>query len=187
MDMPPGCKIDGTTFEKCWVGFNGDFTIPAGITTVGYRAFCNCSDVTAISIPDGVTEIGYGAFMNCISLTRINIPEGVASIGDWAFAGCSNITSIHLPDGVTRLGYGAFHDCHKLTCIVLPTGCRDPRREGGISFSPTCQIFFNGTAEYRLHLAKELAAGLAGDGVDVVGMHEPQSESVIDSRGGRDI
>ena len=51
---------------------------------------------TSIIPSDGsVTSIGERAFYNCTSLTSITIPESVTSIGEWAFSGCSSLTEIN--------------------------------------------------------------------------------------------
>jgi hypothetical protein len=61
------------------------YTIPAGVTSVGNRAFSECVTLTGITIPAGVTSIGEGAFSRCGGLTGITIPGSVASIGGMAF------------------------------------------------------------------------------------------------------
>ena len=47
------------------------------------------------SIPEGVTSIGYGAFMNCFSLTSITIPDSITSIEIWAFDYCECLTDVY--------------------------------------------------------------------------------------------
>ena len=42
--------------------------IPAGVTSIGNRAFYNCSGLTSIEIPAGVTSIGHDAFGACLDL-----------------------------------------------------------------------------------------------------------------------
>ena len=55
------------------------------------------SSIKTVIIENGVTSIGYRAFYDCSSLTSITIPDSVTSIGDWAFEDCSNLTSITIP------------------------------------------------------------------------------------------
>ncbi len=97
-----------------------EYTIPEGVTSIGYGAFSGCSSLTSITIPDGVTSIGSDAFYNCSSLASITIPDSVTSIGEGAFALCSSLTSFTIPDGVTSIGVDAFAGCTSLTSITIP-------------------------------------------------------------------
>ena len=97
-----------------------NYTIPAGVTTIEYGAFYNCTSLSSINIPAGLTTIGTSAFSGCESLTSITIPARVTSIGDRAFSGCTRLTSITLPAGVTNIGNGAFSGCESLTSITIP-------------------------------------------------------------------
>ena len=69
-------------------------------------------------IPSSVTSIGDRAFYDCSGLTSISIPSSVASIGYNAFYGCSGLTSISIPSSVTSIGYKAFNDCPGLTSVT---------------------------------------------------------------------
>ena len=62
-------------------------------------------------IPGSVTTIGYRAFNGCDDLTSITIPNSVTTIENYAFQGCSGLTSITIPNSVTTIGYGAFQEC----------------------------------------------------------------------------
>jgi hypothetical protein len=90
---------------------------------------------TSYTIPAGVTAIGYGAFEDCSSLTGITIPNSVTAIGDWAFKDCSSLTGITIPAGVTAIGDWAFEDCSSLTGITVDAGNRQYRDINGILFS----------------------------------------------------
>ena len=68
--------------------------IADGVTTIGGRAFSDCSSLTSVTIPNSVTEIGSSAFYVCSSLTSVTIPNSVTTIGKEAFSGCKNVKQI---------------------------------------------------------------------------------------------
>ncbi len=100
-------------------------SIPAGVTSIGDRAFSGCAGLTGIAIPDGVTSIGDGAFSACSGLTSITLPSSVTSIGELAFADCERLVSVTLPTGITSIGDWAFSGCSGLKSLVLPDDVTD--------------------------------------------------------------
>ena len=64
------------------------------------------------------TSIGEKAFYDCTSLTSITIPNSVTSIRHSAFAGCTGLTSVTIPDSVTSIGGAAFSGCCKLVEVI---------------------------------------------------------------------
>ena len=94
--------------------------IPNSVTSIGRSAFSDCSGLTSVEIPNSVTSIGEYAFSYCSGLTSVTIGNSVTSIGDYAFRGCSGLTSVEIPNSVTSIGYGAFWNCRSLTSVEIP-------------------------------------------------------------------
>ena len=95
-------------------------TIPDSVTSIGKQAFMYCTSLTGVTIPDSVTSIGSSAFSYCKSLTSVTIPNSVTSIGGQTFMGCSSLTSVTIPNSVTSIGGCAFMDCSSLTSVTIP-------------------------------------------------------------------
>ena len=111
-------SIGYRAFEDCTALTS--VTIPNSVTSIGSKAFYYCSGLTSVTIPNSVTSIGSKAFSNCSCLTSITIPNSVTSIGDGAFYGCSGLTSITIPNSVTSIGESAFYGCSGLTSVTIP-------------------------------------------------------------------
>ena len=72
-----------------------ELIIPDSVTTIGFAAFENYSNLTSVTIGDGVTLIETSAFSGCSSLASVTIGESVTSIHTDAFGNCSSLTSIY--------------------------------------------------------------------------------------------
>lgn len=114
---------------------NGEYTIPAGITTIGEAAFLNCIRIKNLTIPAYVTTIENSAFAQCTNIAKLTF-EGDElsedlSIGDFAFCGGyitdkkittgfnNAITELTLPANLKKLGTGAFGACNKIKTVTV--------------------------------------------------------------------
>lgn len=95
---PAYTSIDGVLFTRdretlvsCPAGMEGEYTLPAGVTSIGAGAFSGCDDLERITIPDSVTRIGDSAFLDCDSLDSVRYtgsPEQWESISMGAGNSC---------------------------------------------------------------------------------------------------
>ncbi len=118
--------VDGRLIGFAPAGLTS-YSIPSGVTSIGYGAFSECDSLESITIPDGVTSIGRYAFYMCYSLESVTIPDGVISIGYMAFHFCSLLENITIPDSVTSIGDSAFSDCSSLTAFYGKYASADNR------------------------------------------------------------
>ena len=113
-------SIGDKAFENC-SAVTG-ITLPDSVTNIGEGAFAYCGALKSMKVPTGVTEIKDAVFFECSSLAKVELPNGLTSIGNYAFAACRELTSIELPQSVTSIGGSAFRECSKLTAIKVPAG-----------------------------------------------------------------
>ena len=94
-------------------------------------AFRDCSSLTSVDIPVSVTSIGNKAFQDCSAMKSLTFAEGsqLQTIGNFAFDGLTSLTSdIILPASVTSMGQYAFASVSENTTdgihvyITVPDG-----------------------------------------------------------------
>ncbi len=140
VSIPSSVTYNGNSYsvtsigEKAFYNCSGltSVTIPSSVTSIGEMAFYYCSGLTSVTIPNSVSSIGYYAFKGCESLTSVTIPNSVTKIGDSAFEGCSGLTSVTIPNSVTSIIGGTFSGCTGLTSVTIPNSVTSI---GGHAFS----------------------------------------------------
>ena len=87
-----GATIVSNTYENG----KGVIMFDAPVTSIGDRAFYECTSLTSVTISDSVTSIGEDAFYGCTSLTKITIPDSVTEIRVNAFTFCLSLTRVDI-------------------------------------------------------------------------------------------
>ncbi|MGN1044747.1 MAG: leucine-rich repeat domain-containing protein, partial [Candidatus Methanomethylophilaceae archaeon] len=85
-----------------WNGYREEIkriVIENGITSVGDRAFSQCSSVTSLTIPGSVTSIGFFSFSE-LAITSLTIPDSVTTIGEGSFWECCGLKELTIPIGI---------------------------------------------------------------------------------------
>ena len=113
---------DGATLYFCPIGRTEPYKVPAGVTTIGERAFYD-SNITGITIPGNVRVIGVEAFARCSALISLVFEGGARdpalTIEESAFYNCSSLSSVSLPANLKNLGQYAFGGISTLTKVTV--------------------------------------------------------------------
>ena len=198
-------KVSGNTIVITGCNKNAaNVVIPSeidgkAVTSIGYRAFIDCSSLTSITIPDSVTSIGDSAFwetqfynneanwengvLYCgkyllsakTSITECNIKKDTKLIADAAFRNCTGLASVTIPDSVTSIGASAFEGCTGLTSVIIPdsvTRIGDSAFKGCTSLtSITISDSVTSIGFYAFEYCKNLAKVTIPDSVTSIGKY----------------
>lgn len=107
--LPSSIDIDGTTYS---------------VTSVGDKAFYQCSRIVSVDIPSSIKSIENKAFYYCFGITSIKIPNSVISIGEYAFEKCSGLENITIGNSVQIINKGAFRECSSLKKVTIPNSVK---------------------------------------------------------------
>ena len=99
----------------------GGIRIPGTVKTVGKSAFAGCK-LGVATFDDGVTSIGERAFENCTELVTVDVIDSVTTLGDYAFSGCSKLTTASLDDDhIGALERHVFDGCSSKLVVTFRT------------------------------------------------------------------
>jgi hypothetical protein len=124
----------------------GKYTIPYVVKKIGWHAFHNCKDLTAVSIPNTVKTIDWGAFQNCTKLKHMVIPNSVTIIAYQAFYECSGLVDIKIGNHVTSIAELAFGNCTGIKSVIIPASVTEIRGNAFYGCSGLGKVFFLGNA-----------------------------------------
>ena len=114
---------DGRTLVAVPAGLK-NVAIPAGVLSIGDKAFAGCNKLPKITIPDGVGRVGYKAFDGCSGLLSLAFPQSVTNIGVEAFNGCNGLANVYIAD--------------------LAAWCRMSVDESSSPLDHACNLYLNG-------------------------------------------
>lgn len=118
-------------------GQQSSFTIPSGISIIGYDAFYGRYNLQTVIIPGTVEIIENGAFSFCRYLESVTLMEGVQRIDELAFSSCSHLKTVNFPQSLTEIGEEAF-SYTDLEYVVIPPSVK---QIGQNAFDNSCIIF----------------------------------------------
>ena len=98
-----GTNASVTYKDTNYNSYSGTVNIPATVTyggttytvsSIGYQAFRNCTDLKRVVMPNTVEYIAAYAFYGCSALTNITIPASAYTIYQNAFNACNGLKSV---------------------------------------------------------------------------------------------
>jgi hypothetical protein len=120
------------------------------VTGIGYYAFWNCSDITAITIPSSVEYVVNNAFSGCSGLTTISYnATNCTDMGNSSgapFNGCTSVTTLSIGANVTSIPSYAFKGCTGLRTVNFDaTNCTSFGTQNGISNNTSITTIYIGS------------------------------------------
>ena len=130
-------KIPANAFDVSYIAYRRpkikSITIGKSVTSIGNRAFYECTGLTSLHITDLAAwcSFSFGSYyanpayyakklyINGELATNITIPDSVTSIGEYAFYNFTDVTSVTIGNGVTSIGDYAFSGCTGLTSVTI--------------------------------------------------------------------
>jgi hypothetical protein len=157
-------SVDGVMFDKNQStliqfpqGAGGSYAVPNTVTSIGFYAFYQSSNLANVTIPSSVTNIGTAAFDNCTGLTAISVdPDNLfySSVNGVLFDKNQTILitfpgglsgSYTVPNGVTNIYFDAFDDCH-LSSVTISASVTSAGDYAFESSPLLTAVFFQGNA-----------------------------------------
>ncbi len=95
----------------------GSVVLPATVTSIPDNCFYDSSSITRIVAP-GVTSVGERAFQNCTALEEVEFPALQQFSKTYAFSSCTSLRRVEIPL-CTKLGQGTFYYCTALEEVLV--------------------------------------------------------------------
>ncbi len=138
-----GDEAEVTCADENYSSYSNSVVIPTSVTyqdkayivtSIGKKAFCNCTGLTSITIPNSVTTISESAFEGCTSLQAVHISDINAwlkvdfegqhanplSFAHHLYLNEKEVSKLVIPNGTEKIGAYAFDGCESLSSVVIP-------------------------------------------------------------------
>lgn len=112
--------IIGTTGDCTWTLDGTVLTISGNGAMADYDSASPApwgNIARTVIIADGVTSIGKRAFYNCTYVDTLTIGKDVETVGTYAFYGCTYLKTVNIYSKAVTIGYSAFNRCSKLATV----------------------------------------------------------------------
>lgn len=120
-DIPvKGFDLGGAEYEDDYLTTAGMNPIQREEDIIGDVYASYSGDASEVSVPAGVSTIGSRAFYDKENLKKVDLPSSITDIGEFAFAR-SGLNSVSLPEGTKRIDYAAFYKCPDLSDVSIPS------------------------------------------------------------------
>lgn len=135
-------NADATGLVWFPMGKEGDYTLPATITSIDDYAFTGCK-ITSLILPDELTDIGQSAFYGC-ELEEVHMPDKLRQIPVGVFQGCQRLSTVYLGTGTELVSDYAFDGCPLLHLYLSasypPVCCPDAFGHSAAEIFSTCVL-----------------------------------------------
>lgn len=108
--------------------------LPSGLQSIKEETFRE-SGLVEVVLPDGVLALGKEAFFLCGALQNVYLPAVDEEVGPSAFENCSQLKYVRFADEIESIGPRAFFRCKQLKEVVL-----DSLREVGADVFKNCEL-----------------------------------------------
>ena len=88
------------------------------VTSISKNSFLNNVYIKSVTMPNSISSIGYDAFRNCTNLEVVNFSTEVKVLPDHLFAGCTSLKEFINGENVETIYKGVFRDT-KLKSVIF--------------------------------------------------------------------
>ncbi|MDE7422156.1 MAG: leucine-rich repeat domain-containing protein [Lachnospiraceae bacterium] len=137
-----------------------DVALNTALTTIGERAFGECSALKKVKLPNALKKIGEAAFEGCSALEDVQITNAVTSIGKEAFKDCKKLKDVRISASVTSIGPAAFRGCSNIKTFKVNNKNKKYSENSGNLYNKNktilCEVITNKKVVTLLKSVKEV-------------------------------